>query len=145
MALYRACAALPHSCWNELYPSEDICEDDLKNGLLYVSDGPDGPCAAVSLLPWDDVEDEGLPFAPARKPCVMGRLCLTPPRHGKGEGRALLAMAEDEARALGYDAMHLLCDVENHPATAMYLSAGYLPVGKAVMYGHTYEAFEKKL
>lgn len=141
MSMYRACAAQPNSCWDEEYPTEEIALSDIRQGVLYLQQD----FGAATLLEWDDLEDMGLGFEYTEKPCVLCRLCLHPSHQGKGEGKKLLALAEEQARKLGYQSMHLLVDVENRIAHRLYESAGYKRVNEAALYGCIFDAMEKRL
>lgn len=141
MSLYRACATQPNSCWDDEYPTEEIAMSDIRQGVLYLEED----YGAATLLEWDDLEDMGLGFEHTEKPCVLCRLCLHPSHQGKGEGKRLLALAEEQARSLGYRSMHLLVDVENKTARRLYESAGYRRVNEAALYGCVFDAMEKRL
>jgi predicted GNAT family acetyltransferase len=58
----------------------------------------------------------------------------TPPEHRHaGYARTLLAVLAEELLGRGYRACYLASDVDNAPATALYLSVGYRPVADAAM------------
>jgi len=141
MSLYRACAALPTSCWDEDYPTAELAQSDIEQGVLYLLED----YGAVTLLEWDDLEEMGLGFEYTEKPCVLCRLCLHPDHQGKGEGKRILALAEQQARELGYQSMHLLVDVDNPIARRLYDSAGYRRVNEVELYGCVFDAMEKRL
>lgn len=141
MSLYRACAAQPNSCWDESYPTEEIARSDIEQGVLYLHED----YGAATLLDWDNLEEMELGFEYTEKPCVLCRLCLHPSHQGKGEGKRILALAEQQARELGYQSMHLLVDVENRTAHCLYESAGYRRVNEAALYGCVFDAMEKRL
>ena len=145
LALYRACAKKGTSCWDDTYPNAGIVAGDIREGTLYVWREGGALLAAATLLRWDDIEDMPLGFQFTVVPCVLCRLCLSPGRQGRGEGRLLLRAAESLARALGYRAVHLLCDARNVIAHGLYTGAGYRYVCNAPLYGHEYEVFEKPL
>ena len=141
LKLYRACAAQDNSCWDDDYPSEDIARSDIEGGLLYLY----GDCGAATLLEWDDLEEQDLGFILPGKPCVLCRICLAPDHQGRGEGKLLLAQAEQQARELGYEVMHLLVDVDNPIARRLYDRAGYRCAGRTELYDCVFDAMEKKL
>jgi len=58
----------------------------------------------------------------------LKRMYVRPDARGRGHGRAILVALEDEARALGYEALVLETSVELLPAVGMYESAGYRPI-----------------
>ncbi len=139
--LYRRCAVQPNSCWGEEYPNEEIAREDIENGWLYLW----GEKGAATLLEWDDLEDMNLGFRHTIRPCVLCRLCLAPEHQGRGEGKKLLGAAEQQAKQLGYQCMHLLVDAENPAANRLYQGAGYAYVATVELYGCTFHAMEKRL
>lgn len=96
-------------------------------------------------MDWDDIEDMQLDFIYTQKPCVLCRLALWPDRQGRGEGRALLLAAEQQAHKLGYGAMHLLCDIENASACALYTRGGYRYISNVALYEHEFGVYERRL
>jgi GNAT superfamily N-acetyltransferase len=58
----------------------------------------------------------------------LKRMFVLQEARGRGHGRAILAALEDEARALGYEALVLETSVELLPAVGLYVSAGYGPI-----------------
>lgn len=145
LALYRACARTGTSCWDDAYPNAEIAKEDLARGDLYVYTAQGRMAGVFTLMAHDDIEDMPLGFACTQNPCVLSRLCLSPARQGRGEGRLLLAAAEDTARARGHGAVHLLCDVRNTVGRGLYQSTGYRYVCRVPLYGHEYEVYEKAL
>ncbi len=142
-ALWRACAADDRCLWNDDYPTPDFLHSDLNHGWLYVMLSEGRLQGAVTLMPTDDLEDLGLPFAETEKVAVMTRLCVWPALQGQGYGRRLLALTERHAAAGGAKAMHMLCDVRNAPALALYRRAGYRQVSDARLYGDHFFVLER--
>ena len=145
LSLYRACARRGVCCWDDADPNAEIVAGDIREGNLYVWREATILLAAATLLRWDDIEDMPLGFHFTDTPCVLCRLCLSPGRQGRGEGRLLLRAAEKLAYTLGFRAMHLLCDTRNYIAHGLYAGTGYRYVCNAPLYGHKYEVFEKPL
>jgi GNAT superfamily N-acetyltransferase len=58
----------------------------------------------------------------------LKRMFVAEAARGRGVARALLARLEDEAVALGYDALWLETGTEQPEAIALYESAGYEPI-----------------
>lgn len=145
LALYRACAQLKNNCWSDDYPDAEIVAEDIRNGWLYVWEEEGTVQGTAALLDWDDIEDMQLDFIYTQKPCVLCRLALWPDRQGRGEGRALLLAAEQQAHKLGYGAMHLLCDIENAPACALYTRGGYRYISNVALYEHEFGVYERRL
>lgn len=82
--------------------------------------------AAVHLLA---LADDGSPIGCARllPDAHIGRMAVLPAWRGRGVGRALLAAAEDEARARGHAVVAL--SAQTH-AAGFYARAGYVAVGE---------------
>lgn len=57
-------------------------------------------------------------------------VAVAPEAAGQGWGRALLARLIEEARALNFEKMTLEVSDKNRPAQRLYLSAGFLVVGR---------------
>lgn len=143
-ALYADCARAGNTHWTEAYPDRACAEDDAATGTLYVLVSQGRTVGTVTLLPTDDCEELGLPYAPG-KACVLCRLGVAPGWQGRGLGKRLLSMAEEQARKLGYAAMHLMCEENAARPRRLYEGAGYRPVGPVALYGHRYTAYEKLL
>ena len=141
MALYRACAAMPNSCWDEGYPTEELARSDIEQGTLFLLED----YGAATLLTWEELENMSLGFTFTENPCVLCRLCLHPSHQGRGEGSYLLAQAEQQARELGYRSMHLLVDLDNPTARRLYDRCGYRPVREVAMFDTVFNAMEKRL
>lgn len=82
--------------------------------------------AAVHLLA---LADDGSPIGCARllPDAHIGRMAVLPAWRGRGVGRALLAAAEDEARARGHAVVAL--SAQTH-AAGFYARTGYVAVGE---------------
>ena len=144
-ALWRACAADPRSCWNEAYPTEAILKTDLLNGWLYVFREDDHLIGSSTLMETDDLERCGFPFAETEAISVLTRLCVQPALQKQGYGSLLLTHTEDQAVRKGARAIHLLCDVRNAAALALYARGGYRRVCEAHLYGDHFFVHEKLL
>ena len=145
LSLYRACADRTGTCWTNDYPNEEFLDVDIQNQWLYIAEQDGEIVGAASLMPTDDIETIGLPFDETQRVCVLTRLCVSPVLQGHGNGSALLALAEQQALANGARAVHLLCDLDNVKARAMYLRAGYVEKGRPTLYGSEYFAYERIL
>lgn len=56
---------------------------------------------------------------------IVDELYVVASHRGRGVGRRALALVEDEARALGVRALHLVVERGNAPAQALYRRVGY--------------------
>ena len=144
-ALWRACAADPRSCWNEAYPTEAILHTDLLNGWLYILREDDRLIGSCTLMETDDLEKCGFPFSETEAIAVLTRLCVQPSLQGRGYGSQILTCTEAQALRKGAKAVHLLCDVRNTAALALYARGGYRRVCQAHLYGDHFFVHEKLL
>ena len=144
-ALWSACAADERCLWNADYPTEAYLKQDLGNGWLHVLLEDGRLIGAVTLMPPGTVERQGFPFAEAEPIAELTRLCVQPPLWRRGVGGALLALTEAYAASGGARAIHLLCDVRNAPALALFARSGYREVCRASLYGDRFSVREKLL
>lgn len=143
--IWHACAMEESTCWQDDYPTPAILSDDLTHGWLYLLLWEGHPVGSVTLALDDVLRGQGYPFAPCVAPLLLTRLCVEPARWRRGLGKRLLSLAEAQAAQLGADALHLLCDVRNNPATALFTSSGYTRVCIATLWGDHFTVFEKRL
>jgi GNAT superfamily N-acetyltransferase len=73
------------------------------------------------------------------------RMFVTAGERGRGHGRVLLAELEGLARAAGFERVRLLTTEVLREARALYGSAGYRPVGVAMVDGRVDLWLEKRL
>jgi GNAT superfamily N-acetyltransferase len=73
------------------------------------------------------------------------RMFVTAGERGRGHGRLLLAELEGLARAAGCERVRLLTTEVLREARALYRSAGYRPVGVAMLDGRVDMWLEKRL
>lgn len=74
------------------------------------------------------------------KPCAdclyIGKLAVEPSLHGQGIGRALVAAAEDEARARGLPALELQTRIELVENHAAFARMGFVKTGESAHAGY---------
>jgi ribosomal protein S18 acetylase RimI-like enzyme len=80
------------------------------------------------LAPYSKLEEDNSYYI-----CGMA---LFPEHRGRGIGSRLLALAEDHARAKGYDKLSLLVFEQNEAAKRLYERNGYREVARAPVYPH---------
>jgi ribosomal protein S18 acetylase RimI-like enzyme len=79
----------------------------------------DGAAIGYYVVTWGyDLEWDG-------RDAFLTELYIAPGARARGAGRALLAGAEEAARAAGAHALHLMVRHENGPAIGLYDGAGY--------------------
>lgn len=79
------------------------------------------------VIAWCVLEARSGPLSPHWR--TVKRLQVHPDRQGQGHGRRMLQAAEQTARGLGLDALHLTVRGGTGTET-FYLAAGYLEVGR---------------
>lgn len=108
--------------------------------VRYAADEPEEPHDATQFAPpsgafvvaWLQVDGgDELPVACGGirrlddQRCELKRMYVVPEARGRGISRQLLGRLEDEAAALGYDAVWLETGTEQPEAIALYESSGY--------------------
>lgn len=141
-ALWQACAAQDQCLWDANYPTRDILSFDLAHGYLHVMEQNGQILGSVTLMISDDIEEQGYPFAQAVRPVVITRLCISPSYQKRGYAQALFDYACRAAKAVGFDAMHLLCDVRNIPALRLYERVSCREVCRGTLYGDFFSVRE---
>jgi GNAT superfamily N-acetyltransferase len=74
--------------------------------------------------------------APRTDALYVGKLAVEPALHGRGIGRALMARAEAEARALGLPALELQTRVELVENHAAFAAMGFVRTGQSSHAGY---------
>lgn len=145
-ALYRQVVTTPslsgYSGWCKEYPTLDILEEDLKDGIVLAAWDGQELIGAVSLLPEDHMDCFEVQWT-GEKACMLARLCIAPGWQGKGLGARLAEEALGYAREQGYLSIRLLAATENHAAVAIYQKQSYRQVGRVFAYGEHFFCMEK--
>ena len=93
--------------------------------------------AELCLLAFRDGRLAGCVFCAPRADCLyVGKLAVEPALHGQGIGRALMARAEAEARALGLPALELQTRVELAEIHAAFAAMGFVRTGETAHPGY---------
>ena len=114
MAAIHACAFPPAECWSAAAIASLLAQP----GTFAILDAE----AAMLLARVAAEEAEILTLA------------TLPPQRRAGRARAVLAMAEAQAQAMGAVRMFLEVAATNHAALALYASTGYRPAGRRPRY-----------
>ncbi len=132
--------------WDELYPDRaQFAEDIRRNELRLVL------CAGrlTALYTVNDRCDpayaNGAWSSPAASFRIIHRLCVAPARQGTGLGSAVIRRIEAELREQGVGAIRLDVFTQNPAAQALYVRAGYRPVGFADWRKGRFLLLEKRL
>ncbi len=88
------------------------------------------------FLAFRDGRLAGCVFCAPREDCLyVGKLAVEPALQGQGIGRALMARAEAEARALGLPVLELQTRVELAESHAAFAAMGFLKTGETAHAG----------
>lgn len=136
LALYGACAALPGCTWSWDYPNGDTFDDDIAHGWLYCLWEGAQIIAAVSVGPFGEHVDDGVPWTAARNPWEFARLGVRPDRAGQGIGGYLVGRVIGLTREGGGDALRILVSPGNPAAVALYRRAGLRTVAEVDRFDH---------
>ena len=117
--------------WDDVYPNEEVLNEDVRSGTLYVAEENGIPIAAVCLN--DDQPDQyrSVPWRCAEgRALVVHRLCVDPVHQRRGLGRRLMEFAGEFARRRGYRSIRLEVYSNAPAALALYSRLGYVCVGQ---------------
>lgn len=131
-----------------LYPREDILEEDIRQGTLWLMKEAGKILAAVSLQTVPDPEYADVNWLYGLKPGLFHRLAAAPELQGRGLGSRVLDEAEEILRSLGCDCLRCDTNSLNERANRLYVSRGMRRCG-TVTWNHEVEApywcYEKPL
>lgn len=108
------------------WPSASADEMSAPGGAFLVGriDGDPIACGGVKTIRVPEPDGDGGPVAIAE----IKRMYVAPAARGRGVARALLAMLEGEARALGHRRVRLDTGPRQPDALHLYRSAGYVEI-----------------
>lgn len=144
-ALWHACIQDEASCWTRAYPTREILQNDINHGWLYLYLEHGKLIGTVTLLSTDGLSSFALPFRQTVLPRSFTRLCVSPPLQSRRLGREILRRCEAEAARTGTTALHLLCDIHNQKAGALFRHAGYQTAVEFALDSEQFWAMEKLL
>lgn len=90
----------------------------------------------VYLVAWDGDEPVGHVHLAITDPPELQDVSVRQAHRRRGVASRLTAAAEREARARGFDRLHLSVGVGNEAAQALYRRCGYLDIGMAARHVH---------
>ena len=135
MRLVELCVAQMRSQgnlqWDEIYPTQQILEEDARTGTLFAV-RQEGRCVACVCL--NDVESpeyQSVSWSdPGGAVMVIHRLAVHPQWQGRGIARQILADAEQYAIEQGFAWIRLDVYTGNPRAMALYPRQGYRRAGQ---------------
>ena len=133
--------------WDEIYPNVETVLADVRARTLHVASLDER--SLIGLFTLDTTEDPrwavaewsitGVPVG------VVHRLMVDPQHQGRGIARALMEVAESQARDRGLGVIRLDCFSENPQALRLYAGLGYRDAGGARLRKGLFRCLEKRL
>ena len=126
-ALYQSvCAGMaasssPQWVWGE-YPAEDILQNTLEAGTLYIAKDGDDLLCAVTVDTCFDPEYAGVNWLFGVKPGAFHRLAIVPAHQGKGLGKQFFDFIDRQYTDCIF---RLEVEKENLPAVRLYTKCGF--------------------
>ncbi|SFC85204.1 GNAT family N-acetyltransferase [Clostridium uliginosum] len=136
--------------WDELYPNEDVIRNDIENNKMYILTINDTPVATIVMNEEHDKEYNDLNWKydfkeASGKVSIIHRVCVDPNIQGKGIGKKIVMLGEEELIKQGYCAIRLDAFSQNPFALKLYSCLNYLYVGDVQFRKGKFHCFEKKL
>lgn len=132
--------------WDEIYPTVEDFEDDIKKGNLYVVE-KNGKIIALYVI--SDESDEAYNYAEWKYPnetsFVLHRFCVSPSFQNRGIGKKVLMKIESQIKNRGYDSIRLDVFAKNPYAQRLYRNNGYEVRGFAEWRKGRFDLMEKHL
>lgn len=130
------------SCdWPDDYPDDEIIENDISHGDLYIVSVNDEPVGVFSLIATDDLDHEPLDWEPV-KSGIPVRICIRSNLLGKGLGKPVMRELIRVARERGYESLRLLASTRNKPANRLYTGLHFTRKGTVALYNSEFNAYE---
>lgn len=132
--------------WDELYPTAEDFEADIRKGNLYVAEENE---KIIALYVISGESDEAYNNAewkyPRETSLVLHRFCVSPGFQNKGIGKKVLNKIESQIKSMGYDSVRLDVFTKNPYAQKLYRNNGYEVRGFAEWRKGRFDLMEKKL
>jgi ribosomal protein S18 acetylase RimI-like enzyme len=143
--LYKSAIGTDGCTWNEQYPGESELRDDFAAGCLFVLTASNTVLGAVSVVPENELDDQGIWTVNDGTQREIARLAVAPACRGRGCARHMLTQLFEQLKAAGCHSVHILVAKINTPAIRLYRSMGFSFLGECFLYGHHFFACEKIL
>lgn len=132
--------------WDELYPDYDTLFLDIQKKEMYGLFDKGQLVAAVVLNEEQGEEYQGVDWQLRfDRIGVIHQLCVGAGHQGRGYGRKIVWLAEQEFRRLGYQCIRLDAFPQNPPAMRLYDNLGYCQCGSIRLRKGIFACFEKVL
>jgi GNAT superfamily N-acetyltransferase len=134
--------------WTTEYPNEAVFRQDIAHNHLWVAEQTGQLLGVAALTQDQDAEYADADWDVTEPALVTHRLAVSPLAQGKGVAHALLAQAEQEARALGLHTLRVDTNSENVATQRLFPKLGYRFAGEiklAFRPGLRFFCYEKRI
>ena len=132
--------------WDELYPTAEDFELDIKKENLYLAEENE---KIIALYVISGESDEAYNNAewkyPRETSLVLHRFCVSPSFQNRGIGKKVLNKIESQIKSMGYESIRLDVFTKNPYAQKLYRNNGYEVRGAAEWRKGRFDFMEKKL
>lgn len=147
-ALYHSLIDMPHSTWDEEYPSKDIVKYDLEEQtVLVMRNAQDAIVAAIAISDEeDDFDDERVRWYPdVERWIALSRLGVAKEMQGRGIAKQMILAAMEQCRQSGYQAVRFLVSKTNPAPQRAYAKLNFDVCGEVDLYEHRWLCYQKRL
>ncbi|ORX81358.1 acetyltransferase [Anaeromyces robustus] len=132
--------------WDEIYPTRNDFEEDIKNNNLYVVYDEDRLIAFyVISKEYDEQYNNAKWKYDDESAYILHRFCVSPKMQNKGIGKIVLKHIEKQIKDMGYHSIRLDTFTQNPFAQRLYRHNGYEPRGYANWRKGRFDLMEKRL
>ena len=125
----------------DTYPLESDFRRDISNGVLYVAFDEMNKVVGVCALTTDQGADYLAAWPDTQQAIVPHRLAVHPESHGKGTARAIMAYAENLAKARNMLSVRLDTSTKNKATNTLFPKIGYTFVAEISLRGREPQRF----
>ena len=146
MTLYNEAIGSEGCVWNDLYPTEDLILNDIKQGNLFGIKDSSGEIIASIAIDDDKVVENLKCWSNELKPSAeLARLVISQKYKNQGLARILIMQMTKILKLQGYKSAHFLAAVQNKPAMHSYDALPFNKVGETILFEAEYLCYEKEL
>lgn len=147
-ALYHSLIDMPHSTWDEDYPTLDMVEYDLAHHCVLIMRGAEGRIvSAIVVVEGEDEEFEGVDgwYEDVERWAALSRLGVAKQMQGRGIAKRMLTAAMALAREQGVQAVRFLVSKDNPAPQRAYAKLNFDICGETQMYDWDWLCYQKRL
>ena len=132
--------------WDSICPDQLTIHNDIQCRTMYLLSQKDSIISVIVLNEEQSPEYKTVCWQHrGRKVAVIHRLCVKPTEQGKGFGKKIILLAEQELLKLGYDCVRLDAFSQNPVAAKLYEAFGYEKAGQVSFRKGIFYCYEKIL